>query len=164
MRQRAGRASHDHAMSLGRDGVWCPKMPLAHVILVEDDPRTRAHLAKAIEGDDKLHLAAACGDCASARAAFDVERPDVLLTDLGLPDGDGIELIEEVHTRYPETEIMVITISGDERTIVRAIEAGARTGIPRCIGPRKMDASRPPASCFVQASMSISGVGTRRRL
>lgn len=96
------------------------------VLLVEDDARTRAHLARAIEGDETLRLEAACPDCASARAELAKATPDVLLTDLGLPDGNGIELIRELRARQPDAQIMVITVSGDERTVVRAIEAGAR--------------------------------------
>ena len=126
MGEGASSASHDHAMGSPYNQVQWREMALARVILVEDDPRTREHLAKAIEKDVQLRLAAACGDCASARAALEARPPDVFLTDLGLPDGDGIELIEEVHARHPETEIMVITVSGDERTVIRAVEAGAR--------------------------------------
>ena len=58
------------------------------VLLVEDDKSTRAHLARAIEGEETLHLEAACANCASARSALAESAPDVLLTDLGLPDGD----------------------------------------------------------------------------
>ena len=51
--------------------------------------------------------------------------PDVLLTDLGLPDGSGIDLIRETVRRYPATDIMVITVFGDEDHVLASIEAGA---------------------------------------
>jgi DNA-binding NarL/FixJ family response regulator len=51
--------------------------------------------------------------------------PKVLLTDLQLPDGHGIELIRETRQRFPETEIMVISILGDEASVISAITVGA---------------------------------------
>lgn len=100
-------------------------MPSHSVLLVEDEVRTRSHLARSIESEPGLALSAAVGSCAEARAALREAPPDVLLTDLDLPDGNGIELIREVRQRWPRTEIMVVTVSGDERTVLSAVEAGA---------------------------------------
>ena len=49
----------------------------------------------------------------------------MLLTDLQLPDGHGTELIREVRQRFPDTEIMVISILGDEESVISAITVGA---------------------------------------
>ena len=51
--------------------------------------------------------------------------PRVLLTDLQLPDGHGVELIRETRQRFPDTEIMVISILGDEESVISAITVGA---------------------------------------
>ena len=51
---------------------------------------------------------------------------DVLLVDLGLPDGSGLEVIRQCQKLSPGTEIMVITMFGDEANMMRAFEAGAR--------------------------------------
>src|SRR5262245_56567381 len=53
------------------------------------------------------------------------DRPDVLLTDLGLPDGSGVDLIRAVRELGGGTQCMVITIFGDEQHVVSGIEAGA---------------------------------------
>jgi len=95
------------------------------VLLVEDDPNTREYLARAVADHPELELIAGVGTGAAARAILAEQEPRVLLTDLGLPDGDGIEIIREVRARYPGTEIMVITVFGDERHVVGALEAGA---------------------------------------
>jgi DNA-binding NarL/FixJ family response regulator len=60
-----------------------------------------------------------------ARAQLARAAPDVLLTDLGLPDGHGTELIRETRSAHPHTRIMVITVFGDESNVVEAIRAGA---------------------------------------
>lgn len=99
---------------------------MAHsVLLVEDDARTRARLVRAIESHAELSLLADVGTCADARVALASKAPDVLLTDLGLPDGHGTELIRETSRLHPRTRIMVITVFGDESHVVDAIRAGA---------------------------------------
>lgn len=95
------------------------------VLLVEDQKPMRERIARVINGHPQLTLLAAVGDCAAAREQLQLNRPAVLLTDLGLPDGDGITLIRETRASHPDTEIMVITVFGDERHVLGAIEAGA---------------------------------------
>lgn len=95
------------------------------VLLVEDDEPTCARLAGAIETRPELRLAGTAASCADAIAALDRDVPDVLLTDLGLPDGSGIDIIREVRRRGLASECMAITVFGDERHVVAAIEAGA---------------------------------------
>lgn len=51
--------------------------------------------------------------------------PDLLAVDLGLPDGHGTELIRFARREHPTTEVMVITVFADERSVISAIEAGA---------------------------------------
>jgi DNA-binding NarL/FixJ family response regulator len=51
---------------------------------------------------------------------------DVLIVDLGLPDGSGLALIDEQRRRAPATAILVLTVFGDEQKLLRAIECGAR--------------------------------------
>jgi DNA-binding NarL/FixJ family response regulator len=96
------------------------------VLVVEDDAPTRARLARAVLADERLRLAGAAG---TAREGVDLlgrEAPDVLLVDLGLPDGSGIDLIRVARQLSADTQAMVITVFGDEKTVVEAIEAGAR--------------------------------------
>ena len=95
------------------------------VLLVEDDDATRARLARAVERNPQLCLRRAVGTFAEAVESFANGLPDVLLTDLGLPDGNGIELIRELKRRGASTEVLVITVFGDEKHVVAAIEAGA---------------------------------------
>lgn len=95
------------------------------VLLVEDDEPTRRRLADAVTAHPGLELVAAVGTCVEARALLAAEAPDVLLTDLGLPDGDGADLIREVRAQRLATEAMVVTVFGDEKHVVAAIEAGA---------------------------------------
>jgi DNA-binding NarL/FixJ family response regulator len=95
------------------------------VLLVEDHPETRERLANAVRTHPQLQLVAAAENCETANQALDAKIPDVMLTDLGLPDGNGLDLIQRVAAMQGNTEIMVITVFGDEKHVLSAIEAGA---------------------------------------
>lgn len=95
------------------------------VLLIEDEQATREYLADAINRHPGLILQAACADLAAARGALSAGAPDVLLTDLALPDGDGVDLIREVKRTAPGCECMVISVFGTESRVLGAIEAGA---------------------------------------
>jgi DNA-binding NarL/FixJ family response regulator len=93
------------------------------ILLVEDDPPTLWRLQDALvkAGFD----VAAVATLGEARASLAARVPRVLLTDLQLPDGHGVDLIREVRQRHPDTEIMVISALGDEETVISAITVGA---------------------------------------
>ncbi len=95
------------------------------IVIVEDDDPTRARLARIVDSHPQLRMVASVGSCEAARAVLAGEPPAVLLTDLDLPDGSGLELIRQVRARGAGTQSMVITVFGDEQHVVAAIEAGA---------------------------------------
>lgn len=94
------------------------------IFLVEDDDATRASLVRKIESA-QLHVPVAVGTCRDILSALEHARPDVLLADLGLPDGNGLDVVRQVAMRWPKVLIMVITVFGDESRVVGAIKAGA---------------------------------------
>jgi DNA-binding NarL/FixJ family response regulator len=98
---------------------------VATVYIVEDDEVTRRSLCDRVRAHGGYSVEVAVGTCAEIRAALRQGRPDVLLVDLGLPDGSGVDVIAEAATRHAGLPIMVITVFGDERRVVRAIKAGA---------------------------------------
>jgi DNA-binding NarL/FixJ family response regulator len=73
----------------------------------------------------ELRVTMSTGSVRQARAAL-LDAPDVLLVDLGLPDGDGIDLIREAQRVAPRTRSMVITVFADEQHVIGAIKAGAQ--------------------------------------
>jgi len=95
------------------------------VLLLEDEKPTRDALAAAIAGCPGLTIHGEAGSCSEARLALRDGAPDVLVADLGLPDGSGIDIIREAREFYPEMEAMVLTVFEDEESVVSALEAGA---------------------------------------
>ncbi len=99
---------------------------LQTVFIVEDDDLTRTSLVRRVaESQAGLQVTSAVGTCREIRAALEASRPTVLLVDLGLPDGDGLDIIRETAQRWPAVLIMVITVFGDELKVVASIKAGA---------------------------------------
>ena len=88
--------------------------PPRSVVIVEDDAPTRAFLSEVVQGMPELRLVAAAETLEAGRTALEAHAPEVLLTDLGLPDGSGVELVKEARARSERTEIVVITMFGDE--------------------------------------------------
>lgn len=95
------------------------------IIIVEDEPEFRRRFAQIIESEPSMRLAGVAANRREAQVIIDKEEFDVLLIDLGLPDGNGIELIKQVSQKKPEADIMVVTVFGDEQHVVSSIEAGA---------------------------------------
>ena len=95
------------------------------ILLVEDNQPTLQRLAQVIEDTEGLELLGAAATYSEASARLEEQLPDVLLTDLGLPDGSGIDLIRQVRAGESNVEAMVISVFGDERNVINALEAGA---------------------------------------
>ncbi len=94
-------------------------------LVVEDDGATRAYLLDALNRIPALQPVNFAVDVASGMRALDRYRPKLLLVDLGLPDGEGTQLIALAAKMEPRPEVLVISSLGDESHVVRALEAGA---------------------------------------
>lgn len=99
---------------------WC-------VLAVEDDPRALAFFEASVRSSTALRWLAGLGTVADVRAwmATTQDLPHVLLVDLGLPDGSGVDVIRAMATRFPACEALVVSVFGDEESVLASIEAGA---------------------------------------
>ncbi len=95
------------------------------VMLVDDDDRIQQALRLAIETHPELNLVGQAYTLKDAMAVVEELQPEVVLVDLGLPDGSGLELIAHIHQHMPGCESMVLTVFGDESHVISSIEAGA---------------------------------------
>lgn len=95
------------------------------VVVVEDNHATRSYLESCIKDQPQLTLAASFSTLAPAQAWFDMHQADLLLVDLGLPDGSGLALLRQVRRQCPGCDMLVVSMFGDEENVVASIEAGA---------------------------------------
>lgn len=106
--------------------------------IVEDDPRFRAAFARAIQAADDMELVALADDLPAGLALLDGETVDVMLVDLGLPSGSGVDLIRQVAVRWPDCDVIVVSIFGDEAHVMSAIAAGATGYLLKDAGAREL--------------------------
>lgn len=98
---------------------------LPRILLLEDDASLRERFVHILEHWPGGELVAACATLAEALQILR-ERPiDLLMTDLNLPDGHGIEAIRLLRKLHPNADAMVISVLADDHTVLQAIEAGA---------------------------------------
>ena len=95
------------------------------VALVEDDAAFQEAFRTALAGAPDLAMVGLAATVAEARALLAGPPVDVLVVDLGLPDGSGVDVIGQAHARWPGCAIMVATTFADERHVIASIEAGA---------------------------------------
>jgi DNA-binding NarL/FixJ family response regulator len=96
------------------------------IALVEDDGEARGRLVASIRSDPSLRLVGEYRNGADALAGIAAGAPDVFLVDLGLPDMPGLEVVRQIAARHPSCDILVVTIFGDEKSVIGALESGAR--------------------------------------
>lgn len=99
------------------------KEDAAKILLVEDHASFRQALAFMFEREPEFTVTAQAGSVAEAREA--VDGADVAVVDLGLPDGDGIELVEDFSSRKPSISTLVLSASLEPAKFASAVEAGA---------------------------------------
>lgn len=94
------------------------------ILVVEDEQIMQERLVEMLyhAGASKVE---ACEDVAGARKAFAKTRFQILLLDLGLPDGNGHELMEEFKAIYKDQHIVLVTADDSIESIQKAISAGA---------------------------------------
>lgn len=105
------------------------------ILVVEDDPLVSASIAGELRKNGYQCAEVATG--ARARNAVAHSRPDLMLLDLGLPDGDGVELLKELRASDP---LPVIVISGrdTETDRIRGLDLGADDYITKPFSPREV--------------------------
>src|SRR6266851_5899623 len=95
------------------------------VVLADDHSVMRRGLRQLLDDERDVEVIAEAGDLAATTREVRRHRPQVLVLDLGMPDGSSIEAIGELRERAPETQIVVLTSDDSPVFARRALAAGA---------------------------------------
>ncbi len=93
------------------------------ILVVDDDPAIRRTLAAELKAEG--YAVSEAADGREALASFAREEPDLVLTDLRMPDGSGLDVLRKTRETNPETPVVMITAYTSTRTAIEALKAGA---------------------------------------
>jgi CheY-like chemotaxis protein/anti-sigma regulatory factor (Ser/Thr protein kinase) len=103
----------------------------AHTVLVVDDSGVDRHLAGAIIHKMDGWQAVFAANGREALEAIDRQAPDIVLTDLLMPEMDGLELVQAVRARHPLVPVILMTAHGSEDVAIQALQKGAASYVPK---------------------------------
>jgi len=109
---------------------------MSRVLVIDDDASLRFTL-EAVLSDAGL-VVETCDGGSSGLAAFDARGADVVLTDLAMPDMDGMQVLARLRAGDPSVPVLMLTAHGSERVAVAAIKAGAFDYIPKPFDPDEL--------------------------
>jgi two-component system NarL family response regulator len=101
-------------------------MEKIRLVIAEDQAMMRESLAQMLALEDDIQVVGTASDGERALSVCRAQKPDVLLTDIGMPKVSGIEVTDTLRKELPDTHIVILTIYGDDDKVFAAIKAGAR--------------------------------------
>jgi len=113
-------------------------MHTTSVVLVDDHPAVRAGVRAVLEKTPDI---AVVGEASSGAQALSVVRrtsPDVVFLDIGLPDIDGIALLEDIKRLGKDTKVVMLSCQTDEASVRMAVDGGAAGYLTKVTGPREI--------------------------
>jgi DNA-binding NarL/FixJ family response regulator len=108
------------------------------ILLMDDHPMTRYGMARLIEQEPDLTV---CGEAQNPQRALEAirkQKPEVVLADLTVPGGEGLEFIKDLHALHPNVAVLVVSVHDEEFYAERALRAGARGYIMKNEGGEKL--------------------------
>ena len=103
-----------------------PSNKVTRVLLVDDHPVVRQGLAESINRERDLSVCAQAEDHQGALKAIETTHPELIVVDLMLKNSSGIELIKDIHARWPRLLILVVSMHDENLYAERVLRAGAQ--------------------------------------
>jgi two-component system response regulator DevR len=120
---------------------------VVRAFLVDDHEVVRRGVAEVLEDDPGITVAGEAGSCAEALARVPAVRPDVVVVDMRLPDGDGATLCHDLLQRMPGLRCLVLTSYSEQDALDAAVQAGAAGFLLKQVrGPALVSAVRTVAA------------------
>lgn len=100
--------------------------PLRRVFLVDDHPMLLDGLKKLVEQIPRCTVCGLAGSAGEALELIPCEKPDLVITDISLPDKSGLELIKDLHSIHPELRILTFSMHDEMLYAARTLKAGGK--------------------------------------
>lgn len=106
-------------------GVAAGKLRVRRVLIVDDHPIVRQGLRRVMDNEEDLSVCGEAETVRDARVAVKDLSPDVVIADISLKQGDGIELVRDVRAHHPQLPILVLSMHDEMIYAERMLAAGA---------------------------------------
>lgn len=133
---------------------------LIRILFVEDHSMVAAGLTAVVAQTTDLEVVATASSVADALAAVEAHNPDVVCMDYVLPDGRGTDAAADIRRRWPDTQVVMLTASDDDKVLAAAVDAGCIGFLAKGTGRTEelLDALRRAAA----GEISLTGEQLRR--
>ncbi|WP_304509457.1 response regulator transcription factor [Anaerotignum sp.] len=98
---------------------------MIRILIADDHLLFRSMLEEMLKRDGELKIVASCADGYEVLQNCRMEKPDIVLLDIGMPGKGGIEALKEIKTRWPQIKVVMLTTFEDDENIKSAIQLGA---------------------------------------
>jgi DNA-binding NarL/FixJ family response regulator len=129
--------SHVPDVARGESTRFEPAPAALRVMLVDDHALVRSAVSQAIAAPD-VELVAEASTAEDAFALALAVRPDIMLLDIDLPGMNGLQMLEELAPRLPDTKIVMLTVSDSERDMIEALARGAAGYLTKDLSPEAL--------------------------
>ena len=99
---------------------------IIRVVIADDHPVVRNGLRLMLEMQSDMGIVGEAADGKEAVRLVEEKQPDVILMDLRMPGIDGIEAMQQVHQRWPQVAILILTTFNEDELLIQGLQAGAR--------------------------------------
>ncbi len=113
-------------------------MPPIRLMIADDHKLFREGLKALLSITDDIEIVAEAGDGHRAFELFTTIQPDVILMDINMPGLNGIQVTQQIHAKYPNTGIIMLTMLEDDASVFAAMRAGARGYLLKGADPSEM--------------------------
>ena len=115
-----------------------PKDPKIRVMIVDDHSIIRDGLQELLEHTGEFEVVAQAGDGEAALRIVEDAKPEVIILDLIMPAGNGIDICRQLKESVPDAEILILTAVNEEEAVVDAVAAGAKGFLHKYAGKDKL--------------------------
>lgn len=134
------------------------------VVLVDDHILVRQGVAHLLQTEPGLSVVGQASTIAEGRQAVARYRPNVMITDVSMPDGSGLDLVRSARDADPTLGIIVLTMHGDDATLLGSLDAGASAVVPKSMPAEEIiDAVRRAATAPGAFTATGLAAALRRR-
>lgn len=135
------------------------EIQMKRILIVDDHPIVREGMARLLDSESDIEI---CGSVGTAREALDMvvqDQPDLVLSDMTLPDRSGLELIKDLKALHPEIPVLVISMHDEKLYAERVLRAGGRGYIMKeSASDHLLEAIR----CVLRGEIYLSGQASQR--